>query len=245
MWVAGADGCPKGWLVVFRSTAGDPPRAEIFDTFAKLVAAGPAVIAVDIPIGLPLISERGGRKADREARKALGRDRQSSVFPSPSRPTIAATSFSEACEIELRNSKPPKKVSQQIYNIFDKIREVDAIARERRGFIYECHPEVCFWAMNGQAAMRLPKKVSRRKNPSGLNETGLQERCNILVRRGYDMKFLTTRIGSSAEHGRDDLIDACAAAWTAERIFKKDKSLTRLPGEPDLDPHGLDMAIWA
>ncbi|MEJ2623115.1 MAG: DUF429 domain-containing protein [Pseudolabrys sp.] len=135
MWVAGVDGCSAGWLAVFRSTNRDAPHAQIFDSFANIVAKGVAKIAVDIPIGLPETSKRGGRWADREARKMLGLDRQSSVFPAPSRATLKVSSFSEACEIEQRNSDPPKKVSQQAFNIIEKIREVDIIARQHSSLI--------------------------------------------------------------------------------------------------------------
>jgi predicted RNase H-like nuclease len=244
MWVAGADGCPAGWLVVFRR-AGRQHRARIFRAIADAIVSPeqPRLIAVDIPIGLPDTSVRGGRAADREARRALGPDRQSSVFPAPSRPTLEATSFAEACDIEQRHSAPAKKVSQQVFNILRKIQEVDTIARHQPGVIFECHPEVSFSVMNNGVAMRLPKKVSRRKNSSGLHENGLEERRALLVGKGYTKSFLTTRIGSSDEHGLDDLIDACAAAWTAERILKGEA--IRLPAKADIDGCGLDMAIWA
>ena len=245
MWVAGADGCPAGWLAVFRSTVGELPHARIFPTFAELVATEPATIAVDIPVGLPKVSRRGGRHADQEARKRLGAARQSSVFPAPSRATLRATTFDEACTIEQKHSDPPKKISQQVFNILDKIREVDGLARQHPGLIYECHPEVSFLAMNSGVAMQLPKKVSRRKSPTGISGAGLEERRKHLVQCGYAEEFLTTRIGSAAEHGLDDLIDACAAAWTAERIFRNDGSLIVLPARPDPDEHNVCMAIWA
>src|SRR5438552_2673061 len=119
MWVAGVDGCPAGWLVVFRSLTDQQPSARTLETLTDVFAASeqPKLVAIDIPIGLPKISQRGGRTADTEARKVLGRDRQSSVFPTPSRPTLAAMSFPEACDIEQRNSLPSKKVSQQVFHI--------------------------------------------------------------------------------------------------------------------------------
>jgi predicted RNase H-like nuclease len=245
MWVAGVDGCPKGWLAVFRSTTGEAPCARLFDTFAEIVATKPAKIAIDIPIGLPDLSERGGRKADREARKILGRERQSSVFPAPSRSTLGASSFDHACRLELEHSRPPKKVSQQVYNILSKIREVDRLAQKLPDLVFECHPEVSFYAMNDNSPMRLAKKVSRRKNPTGLNISGLEERAAILSGNGYTHDFVTRRIGSALEHSRDDLIDACAAAWTAERIHNKADNLLRLPIEDDYDRCRLRMAIWA
>jgi predicted RNase H-like nuclease len=42
--------------------------------------------------------------------------------------------------------------------------------------------------------------------------------------------------------GRDDFIDACAAAWTAQRVF--DGAAERLPSNIERDSRGLDMAMW-
>ncbi len=40
----------------------------------------------------------------------------------------------------------------------------------------------------------------------------------------------------------DDTLDACIAAWTAERIARQEAE--RLPSEPPLDGRGLHMEIW-
>lgn len=234
MWVAGADGCPAGWLVVFRSINGQSPRAQIFDkiTDAFQQRERPKILAVDIPIGLLKTSRKGGRSADIEAREVLSL-RKASIFPAPSRPALKARSPAEAREIEKRNSDPPKSLAKQVINLLDKIRQLDAVAARYSGIIFECHPEVSFWAMNGRREMSFPKRTL----------DGFNERCRILTRNGYDRSFLTTRIGSYKEHSRDDLPDACAAAWTAERIFRKEA--IRFPAKPKPDDCGLDMAIWA
>src|SRR5262249_12351691 len=144
-----------------------------------------------------------------------------------------------------KSSKPTprhqKKLSRQTFNILAKIREVDAVALRFEGLIFECHPEVSFWAMNARQPMRLPKKPSRRKNPD--SESGLRERRQLLLRNGYDAEFLTTCLGLAKGSGPDDFVDACAAAWTAERILNG--RAVRFPRLPDVDAVGLDMAIWA
>jgi predicted RNase H-like nuclease len=152
-------------------------------------------------------------------------------------------SFLQACEIEQVNSAPPKKINQQTFNILGKIREADAIALQFKGMIFECHPEVSFCVMNGGLAMKLPKKVSRRKNPDGIDESGLKERRQLLSRNGYSEALLSTRLGLAKECGPDDLLDACAAAWTAARICKG--QAVRFPSTADPDERGIDMAIWA
>lgn len=232
MWVAGANGCPAGWLVVFRSLIGQRPRAQIFEKIADALAEPerPNIVAVDIPIGLLTTSQTGGRSADIEARKVLNL-RKPSIFPAPSRPALQANSLDEAKEIERNNSVPPKMLTIQVYNLFDKIRQLDAVVAKYSGIIFECHPEVSFWAMNNRSEMSLPKKKLR----------GFEERCKILAQNGYEPLFLTTRVGSYREHSRDDLPDACAAAWTAERILKK--QAIRFPAKPDDCRPG--MAIWA
>ena len=232
MLVAGVDGCPFGWLAVFRSTDGKPPCAQLFKSFADILKKEAAIIAVDIPIGLPTKSERGGRKADRCARKMVGRRRQSSVFPAPSRAALRAKSFLQACQIEQENSNPPKKVSQQVFNILCKIRQVDRVVGEGLGIVRECHPEVSFRVMKRQD-LQWSKRTP----------DGLKERYVLLAKEGYREDFTRSRIGEPGDHSWDDLVDACVAAWTAERILKG--NAIRLPNEPDLDARGLDMAIWA
>jgi predicted RNase H-like nuclease len=245
MWVAGVDGCPAGWLVVFRSVADQCHKARIVGSLVDVFLAleQPKVVAVDIPIGLLNISRTGGRVADRECRKVLGRHRQSSIFPPPSRPTLNSTSFIEACELEMANSMPPKKVNQQTFNIMHKIREADALAPRFQGSLFECHPEISFWAMNNRVAMRLPKKGPRTTDIEHIGRSGLLERRQLLLRNRYSDEFLATRLGSAKQCASDDFVDACAAAWTAERIFRGEA--IRFPAAPDLDDRGFDMAIWA
>jgi predicted RNase H-like nuclease len=159
--------------------------------------------------------------------------RKSSIFPAPSRPVLRATTFNEARDLEERNSVPPKKLAKQVFNLLGKICELDAVAPSLLGIVFECHPEVSFWAMNNKKEMSLPKKTIQ----------GFDQRCEVLAQHGYEPSFLSTPVGSYKEHGRDDLLDACVAAWTAERILSN--KAIRFPENPDLDDRGIDMAIWA
>ena len=233
-WVAGADGCPAGWLVVFRSINGEPARARIFKNIADALNAPeqPKIVAIDIPIGLQRTSQKGGRSADREARKVL-RLRKSSIFPVPSRAALGAESFRAAQSLEFKNSVPPKKLGKQAFNLFKKIRQVDSLMPKLSAVIFECHPEVSFWAMNQKCEMTLSKRSRK----------GFDERCKILSRNGYESSFLTKRVGTSEECNRDDFPDACVAAWTAERIHMV--TAFRFPNERILDDRDIEMAIWA
>ena len=94
--IAGVDGCKRGWLCVLRDTDGNV-TSSCFDTAEALLAQSPrpAVLTIDIPIGLPDV---GPLTCDVEARVFVG-PRRSSVFPAPIRPVLTASSWQEACTI--------------------------------------------------------------------------------------------------------------------------------------------------
>jgi len=198
----------------------------------------PAVIAIDIPIGLSEHTGYGGRAAENAVRPLLGA-RQSSVFSVPSRSAIAAADYREACRIALATSDPPRKVSKQLFMLAPKIREVDAALRAdttlaRR--VFEVHPEVAFWRLNGEAALSEPKKVKSRPY-----EPGLALRRQLLI--GAGMPAAAVEASPPKGAGPDDLIDALACAAIARRIHA---GMARpFPEPPERDAFGLTMAIWA
>ncbi|WP_029058658.1 DUF429 domain-containing protein [Stappia stellulata] len=238
MRVAGVDGCKKGWIVVTRDLDGAAvPTIAVVPQFRDILADETlAVIAVDMPIGLPERSGPKGREPERHVRPLLGQ-RQSSVFSVPSRAAVFSNDYRKACETALATSDPPKKVSKQAFYLFPKIREIDALmtpSLEER--VFEVHPELAFWRLNGDSAMSLPKKVKSRANPAGLDQ-----RKALLEANGFDRPFLDQRPPRGA--GVDDLVDACVGAAIAERIAKG-----RAQAFPDpfkRDERGLRMAIWA
>lgn len=239
LWLAGVDGCKAGWAAVIRNPA-DPAsiRLEIFPDFESLLNFRPflGIIAVDMPIGLPDFISPGGRGPEKAARSHLG-DRQSSVFSVPSRSAVYETDYRDACSTALRTSEPPRKVSKQCFYLFPKIREIDTLMTpdlEKR--VYEVHPELAFWRLNGEREMNLPKKIKSRANPDGLDQ-----RRDLLVSRGLPGDFLDRPPPRGC--GRDDLLDAAANSLIAERIHLG--QATPFPENPQRDERGLRMAIWA
>ena len=240
--VAGVDGCPGGWLVV----VADPDdfagaEARLCWTFSDVLALtdGPDVIAVDIPIGIPDISIRGGRVCDNETRARLGNNRQSSVFAVPSRAALSETDYVRACAVNLDHSDPPRKVSIQCFHLFPKIREVDALMSPAlQARVFEVHPELAFWALNGANPLELPKKV--KSSPS---QPGLDLRRGLLENAGFSSGVLDTASWPRRVVGPDDVIDACALAWSAARLLRAEA--IRLPADPPLDGRGLRMEINA
>lgn len=240
IWLAGADGCPGGWIVAFIRPTGDDVRVRIVPRFADVRAApeAPAIVAVDMPIGLPERTGLGGRAAENVVRPLLGQ-RQSSVFSVPSRAAIYASDYSEACRIASETSDPPRKVSKQLFNIAPKIREVDECLRADAGAAtrtFEVHPEVAFWQLNGERALMEPKKVKSR-----CHEPGLQLRRKLLIAAG--LSAATVNAAPPKGAGPDDLLDALACLAIARRLHAN--VAKPFPDPPPCDAFGLRMAIWA
>ena len=82
IWIAGADGCPIGWVVAFARPVGEV-HVRIVPDFADVLAApeAPIIVAVDMPIGL---LDEGTRACEIDARRLLGRS-AGTVFPMPPR----------------------------------------------------------------------------------------------------------------------------------------------------------------
>ncbi|RWB03487.1 MAG: DUF429 domain-containing protein [Mesorhizobium sp.] len=251
MTVVGVDGCRAGWIAV-RRDPGAAPSVAVFPSFAALLDALPAgaTVAVDMPIGLPDVSQKGGRGPEALVRPLVG-NRQSSVFAIPSRAALYAhtddfttieawhAAHRQASEVAKATSNPPRGVSIQAFGIFAKIREVDAvlIARpELRRRVFESHPEVAFCRLNEDQAMRLPKKIKGAVNPAGM-----AERKALLCRHGYVRGFLdrTPPRGAAA----DDFLDAAAMMLIAGRIASGEAR--PFPDPPLADRFGIPVAIWA
>ena len=153
--VAGVDACPIGWVAVelidhrFNTALSRP-------TFTGVMAAlqEAAILAVDIPIGLP---DSGRRAADQLARNFVG-VRRSSVFFTPSRQLLEGP-WSAGLGI-----------SKQAHGLGSRILEVEAAMDDH---VYEVHPEVSFRAMK-QAELRFSK----------LSWNGLAERRSLLAHQG-------------------------------------------------------------
>ena len=134
-WVAGVDGCRAGWIVALvqvqaqRFRRPDLRLCSQFDEVLQLHPT-PAVIAIDIPIGLLAAPQPGGRDCDRQAPQLLGR-RASSVCSPPSRRILHATD-----DAQVRS----QGMSRQAFGIMPKIREVDRLMTPTlQDGVYEAH----------------------------------------------------------------------------------------------------------
>lgn len=241
MWVAGVDGCRAGWIAVLMPT--DDPEASRIMTVPRFEAVAdapeqPAVIAVDMPIGLPERTEGSGRRPEQLIRPLLG-ERQSSVFAIPSRRAVEAIDYADACMIAAATSDPPRKVSRQGFGIFPKIREIDALLRARPDLVprvYEAHPELAFWTLNGRKALDQPKKVKGTPYAPGM---ALRR---DLLRRSALLPGALIEAPPPRGAAQDDLLDALAGLTVALDLARGGGQ--SFPDPPGRDAHGLPVAIW-
>lgn len=230
MIIAGADGC-KGlaWYCVTLDLPSDKPAAFRAEDFADLLRQlpPPAILAIDVPIGLP---EKGSRLCDPEARRLLKRPRNSSVFPSPIRPALRASTIEEASQIT--QEADGRRISVFAWGIFPKVKSVDdRMDRSMQQSVREIHPELCFWAWSGEQPMRHKKDT----------ELGLRER-NGLIDAWLPIHAARLRENRPSGVEKDDVNDAFAALWTAKRIAEG--SARRIPACRELDAKGLSMEMW-
>jgi predicted RNase H-like nuclease len=230
----GIDGCRAGWFCVLLD-AGDNWSCRLApDAHAvgELSIEADSVM-IDIPIGLPAAGS-GGRLCDREARQLLGRGRAASVFSAPARRTLAATSFAQA--LELNRQATGRGLSLQAWGIVPKIRDIDTLLREEgrlRGVLRECHPELCFRALNGKQAMQYNKKKREGRQERLLVLEHYFPQCHALFEQACG-RFLRREVA------RDDIIDAMVCAVTAKLGYGR---YLTAPARPAQDGQGLPMEI--
>ena len=230
----GIDACRSGWFCVLLDADmnGWYRVAADADEVGELACEADSVL-IDIPIGLPGDGP-DGRACDREARHLLGAGRASSVFSAPARRTLSATSYSSA--LSLNRQATGRGLSKQAWNIVAKIREVDTLLRSNRTLqhvLHECHPELCFWALNGKRAMQYSKKTAE----------GQQERLHVLqqyLAGGHALFEQACHDFLRREVARDDIIDAMVCAVTARLCYGAYRTL---PTNPVTDGQGLPMQI--
>ena len=232
--VAGVDGCRAGWLCV---TANQPGflTAFVAPTASALISRlrADTIIGIDIPIGLPTLDSRG---AEREARSLIG-IRRSSVFQVPLRAVLHCTTHSQASAIQVEVHRRAKRLSVQSFAILPKIREVDQLIGVDRGLLsrlVEVHPEASFWCWNDMMPLADSKKTKRgRESRAALIEAewpGVAEQIAARLRIEHRGQWML-----------DDLYDAFAALWSAQR-YATGRHLA-LPAAPEWDEKAIPMRI--
>ena len=231
VWLCGVDGFRQKWRAALGNfTTGELRLFDLPLEGILSLSEKPAIIAVDVPIGLPEVTRPGGRTCDRLARRLLG-PRHGSAFSPIGRIALQMDNRKEASQLSI--DRGGIGIGVQAWGLRKKLLEIDTLmtpARQR--IVREVHPEVSFCEMNGGQPLTHSKKTP----------DGKCQRIKALRDRGFPESFLAPL--STLRSGRDDFLDACAALWTAERIYRG--IARRIPNaeEPEYDERGLDMAIW-
>ena len=233
--VAGVDGCAGGWICV-TAVSGRPLSAFVAPNIAALANRLPhrCLIAIDIPIGLPIDDSR---RAESAARLFVGR-RRSSIFPVPLRIALRANSREEACRLQVPVHRRGTRIGVQTWAIVPKIREVDDYlqadsTRLRR--IIEVHPEVSFRLWN-----TAPLAASKKSIP------GRATRESLIDRAWPGQRLRLAEYLRAQHQGQwafDDLNDAFAALWTAVRIVRGLEQYFPPPTAAQVDALGIPMRI--
>ena len=156
------------------------------------------------------------------------------MFPAPARKTLGAGSYREAVDINRRQTG--REISRQAWAIVPKMREIDELLRANPalvGVVRECHPEVCFWALNGGQAMQHNKKAAE----------GRAERLRLLEAYFPDARVLLAQASSQylrRQVALDDIVDAMVVAVTTKVGAGRYRTL---PDPPEHDAHRWAMEI--
>jgi len=214
----GIDGFRGGWVAAWIDDRGSH-GFDYSSDLSRLLSIPHRRAMIDMPLGL---KESGHRRCDISARELVG----PSVFLGARRNLWEFPDQASANQYYWRHEGRGMGVSCQLWNIRDKIKEVDDfITPDRQASICETHPELIFRKLGKR--LRLQGKKSK---------LGRNQRVTLLAEQGFIKlsKWLTQRYGTGI--GRDDLIDACACA-----IAARDSNACLGGGE--VDSRGLRMEI--
>ena len=167
----GLDGFSGGWVAAWIDDRGNH-GFDYSSALNRLLAMPHRRAMIDMPIGLP---PAGYRTCDLRARELAG----ASVFLGARRNLWEFSDQAEANRYYWKHEGPRMGVSCQLWNIRDKIREVDGfVTPERQATVTEAHPELIFRRLSGP--LSLEKKKSER---------GRDQRIGLLARQGFVQNF--------------------------------------------------------
>jgi predicted RNase H-like nuclease len=216
--IVGVDGWSRRWVAA--EVRGRSVTWQLQPAFQAVLDAYPqARIGIDMPIGLPGPDQT--RVCDRRAREvAVGA--ASSVFPAPSRGAVQAWREGD-------HYGPGLGISAQAWNLIPAIAQVDrSMTPELQNRIIEVHPECSFRTMG--YPIDASKKTGR----------GVGQRIRALSAY-FDLGHLADAPKGPAI---DDLLDAAAAAWTAQR-WRDGRAIAMPEVSPaPRDGRELAMQIW-
>lgn len=221
--VAGIDRWRGGWVIALLASRTLRLDVAATTTDALDLTEGCAVVAVDMPMALPI---RGRREAEAELRDRLGRA-ASSVFISPTRAAILAADRAAATDVNRAHDGPG--ISAQAWGLAASVRELRETLPGHPAFDrwFETHPETAFAELNGGEPMASKKSA-----------VGVAQRLQVLRPLIPDLDGLLLQ--APAKVPVDDVLDAIAACWSAARI---NAGTELVLGPSGRDDEGFEQSI--
>ncbi len=220
--VAAVTPCPGGWLVAsakLHAATFSPEEPRVLSKFSEVFEERPLfeVIALNAPVGYADTPEEE-RGCDVIARRLLGR-RSMTVKRTPTRGTV-----------ETGLVRLDEHLDAITLVLLGRYCEVNVeMLPYRQRTVYEAHPELSFYVINGDKPLVRSKK----------SDEGIAERRVLLEKRIPGVKrILDAQLrGVPTSH----LYDVAALLWTARRIAAK--AANRIPEDPEWDSEGLRKEI--
>ena len=192
-----------------------PEAPRLFKTFLEVVSERPAyaTIVVNAPIGYRDVVTDPPRTCDLLARSLLGR-RGSTIARAPTRASLREGEGNSIAGLDV-------VTLANLHHYRELYAEMSPF---RQRVVYEGHPELSFFQINGDVPLRYSK----------LREEGREERRSLLEKRIQNVHMvLDADIGVPEKH----LYDAVALMWTARRV--NGKAAKRIPSDAEWDSEGL------
>jgi predicted RNase H-like nuclease len=155
------------------------------------------------------------------ARRLLGFPRSGAVVSPPSRQLLASPTERHVAAAGL------SPIAASRLEWFAQVAAEMAPYRQRQ--VFEVHPELSFYQLNGDVPMRHSK----------FGPAGVRERRDLLTAKLQGIEeVLDARLPRvTVQH----LLDASASLWTARRIAAR--AVERLPEEPEWDDDGIRVEL--
>lgn len=220
--IASVTPCPAGWLVQGAKIQGAtfaPERVRTYRTFIEVLDERPAyeLLVLNAPVGYRGHPNDEPRTCDVEARHLLG-VRGAAVHNAPSRPVLTGMMTWREGGLDAVTA-----------TLLPRYREVASeMSPFRQRVVYEGNPELSFYQLNRDAALRRSKRLV----------AGRDERYDVLNAHlpGGIAGFLSDPPAGVAPRHQ---LDALALLWSARRVWGH--GARRIPREPEWDSEGLRM----
>jgi len=221
--VAGIDRWRKGWVIALDGPT-QTTLTEVATISEALDATGDAlVVALDMPLSLPVSGRRNAEEVLKAELGAAGR----SIFYSPTETALACCDRASADAAN--RAAGGGGISAQSWGLAGSIREARAAlaTHPAQSSWWETHPESSF------AAMQPDQTLASKRSAAGVSE-----RLKLLTGPFGDVLSIIERDRPSAPI--DDVLDSLAALWSARRIATDEATLY---GPAERDPQGFPLGI--